>query len=204
MRITCGSLSISRMWIMKNWGALLVILMAATGICRAQDVTYYVDQTGIGFDDGLVTGTIETDGTTGTLETGNIIAWNLVLSEGLGGGLYDTYDLTSGVGGNSTLAITDPSGLTATATNLLYNFTATGEFEIYQTADASVAWELGPGPDGFEYLEPQGPDGDQAPLYFSSQPVTIGSTPEPSTYGSALIGFGLLLLLTRKRLFRTF
>lgn len=54
----------------------LVIALAMAVPARA-DIVYQVDQTGIGFDHGTVTGTIETDGANGTLAASDILNWNL-------------------------------------------------------------------------------------------------------------------------------
>jgi len=53
-------------------------LALSVGAARAS-VVYGVD---LSVGAGSVTGTITTDGTTGTLSSGNITAWNLKLSDG--------------------------------------------------------------------------------------------------------------------------
>jgi hypothetical protein len=91
-----------------SFGVVLALL--GTGVCSASPITYNVAEI-IGV--GSVTGTIETDGTTGTLDAGNIIGWNLELN-----GNAASLNLTDL---NSSVYVTG-TDLTATATNLLFNF----------------------------------------------------------------------------------
>ncbi len=65
------------------------------------------------------TGFIETDGTLGVLATGNIVDWSVTLTAtNLFGGSPATFGFVGG------LTIVAGSGLTATATDLLFDFTA--------------------------------------------------------------------------------
>jgi hypothetical protein len=118
-----------------------------------------------------VTGIIQTDGTTGTLSMANILGWNLVVYDGS----TNTYELTGGAGGNSTIAMTG-TGLTATSTQLLYNYGATGSVEILQ---GSVGWALGLTADGmsFEEILPLGLNGNALP---QGGTVTIGTIGAPA------------------------
>jgi hypothetical protein len=84
-------------------------------------ITYYVNQT---VGSGSLTGDIVTDGTLGTLSANNIVDWNLLLNAGSGA----TYQLTGPSllsGGNSGLSPGVVVGLSATSTQLLFNFSAT-------------------------------------------------------------------------------
>ena len=84
-------------------GALIgaaMMLLVGTSVCSASPITYAVDQTGIGFDNGSVTGTIETDGTTGTLAASDIINWDLeAVCLGFPSCSASNFNLTGGVGG---------------------------------------------------------------------------------------------------------
>src|SRR6267378_6044483 len=80
----------------------------------ATDITYTVNQT-VGA--GGVTGTITTDGTIGTLAAGNIIGWNLLLNSG-----SSTITLTGPPSANSNVGNFGVDLLTASATQLFYNF----------------------------------------------------------------------------------
>ncbi len=129
-------------------------------------ITYEINQNPIGVFKGAVTGTLTTDGTTGTLAAANIVSWDLVVYDGS----TNTYVLTGGQGGNSTLALSG-SALTATATQLSFNFGATGSLEI---SEGPVAWLVGVN-QGFEGILPVG----TASMEFSNT-VTLGTTPAPA------------------------
>jgi PEP-CTERM motif len=174
----------------------LTMLLLGAGVARA-DITYRVDQTGIGFDNGSVTGTIETDGTTGTLAGVNVLDWDLLVNDGVG----TMYTLTGGVGGNSTVAISG-NALTATATEFLFNFDLPGD-SVDISNGPSEGWELlggtpPPMATGFEVIQPTAFDGGASPRGLPPQPEVIGTVPEPSTYGPMLIGIGLLMVIVRK------
>jgi hypothetical protein len=179
-------------------GALIgaaMMLLVGTSVCSASPITYAVDQTGIGFDNGSVTGTIETDGATGTLAASDIINWDLeAVCLGFPSCSASNFNLTGGVGGNSNVSITG-NGLTATATELLFNYASGGVFEI---ADGSDAWALGlTSGDVFEEILPTGLGGNALPQTGTQVVGTeVAAVPEPSTYVLALMG-GLLVL--RKR-----
>ena len=87
-----------------------------------------------GIDDATVSGMIETDGTIGALVTGDILAWNVLVTNGIGG----SFDLTSG---NSAVTATG-TALTATATELLFNFDTPddGGLGYFQIVDSSNGW----------------------------------------------------------------
>jgi hypothetical protein len=123
-------------------------------IFQGGSVTYNVSQTGIGFDNGAVTGIIQTDGTIGTLTAANILNWNLVVYNGTSA----TYGLTGGAAGNSAISI-NGSGLTATAGGIYYNYAATGDVLIQ---NGNAGWELGlpSGGQNYEALLPLGLNGN--------------------------------------------
>ena len=64
--------------------SLVLLALGAASVCNA-DIEYNTSQT-IGA--GGVTGFIETDGTIGTLNTGNILDWDLLVNTGV-----STFDL---------------------------------------------------------------------------------------------------------------
>src|SRR5450755_221698 len=74
-----------------------------------------------------VTGTIQTDGTLGILNTGNITDWNLLLSDGT-----NTFDLTGSLSGNDSVVLIQGTDTSATATQLLYNFDRSVGFLLFQ------------------------------------------------------------------------
>ncbi len=171
-----------------NSRALIVGLMLLAGFCRAGNITYQVDQTGIGPDS--VTGTIETDGVIGVVAFSDILDWDLQLFNGTA-----TYNLLGPLSGdNSNLQLLG-NALTGSATQLLFDFSAVaGEVLISANGTGLPYWQLD-APSSVQAV---------AALTLSDEPESgtqvIGTaTPEPSTYGFVLIG---LLGLMRKRLAR--
>ncbi|WP_431283882.1 PEP-CTERM sorting domain-containing protein [Humitalea sp. 24SJ18S-53] len=102
-------------------GLAMVTWLLNAGIAAAAPITYSINQT-IGA--GSVVGTIETDGTTGVLSTGDITGFALTLN-GVGASTVITnLDSVVLVAGNA---------LTATVTNLLFNFSGTpGAYLLFQ------------------------------------------------------------------------
>jgi hypothetical protein len=88
--------------------ALLFFALGA----NAQNISYNVDRA---FGGGWITGTIETDGTLGSLSPGNIVNWSFVAFDGM-----DEVSISSATGGF--LQGDAWSYLTATATDLSFNF----------------------------------------------------------------------------------
>ena len=144
---------------------------------------------------GLATviGFVETDGTLGVLGAANFIDWNLLLQDG-----SSTYDLLGPLSGNNSSAYVQGSDLSATATQLLFNFSGTdnGYFLIQYGFGAH---------DGLHYYcdstfsdicltgEAVAPDFfTQGQTVSRSGEVVIGSmVPEPSSlllFGSSILG----------------
>ena len=101
-------------------GFLLFTLLLATGVCRANPTTYNVDQA-IGA--GSVKGTIQTNGATGALDSADITGWNLELN-----GVGASFNLTTA---NSVVLVVG-SDVTATATDLFFNFGGTSGYLLFQ------------------------------------------------------------------------
>jgi hypothetical protein len=101
--------------------ASVISILLGAGVSNADAIIYNVDQT-IGA--GSVIGDIQTDGTTGILDSANIIGWNLELN-GVGASLNLT---------NSNSVVFDGGfDVTATATNLLFNYSGTDNgFLVFQ------------------------------------------------------------------------
>lgn len=78
---------------------------------------------------GSVTGTVETDGTTGTLSSGNFIDWNLDLSDGT---TSFTLIGNGSPGDNSGVKVLGTS-VSATATELTFDFTQSTGYILFQT-----------------------------------------------------------------------
>jgi len=96
-------------------GCALWLTLAGSAVAN---ITYTAnDQVG---PVGTVTGTITTDGTLGTLGAADILSFNLTLYDGIG-----TATLTSGVNG---AVFISSDNVTATATQLLFDFNGNGGF----------------------------------------------------------------------------
>src|SRR5581483_1130915 len=109
----------------KSLALALTAFAAASGslggAALAAPITYNVNQT-IGL--GGVTGTIQTDGTIGTLATGNFTAWDLTLN-----GDGATYHITNA---DSVVLVVGTSA-TATATDISFNYSGgSGDFLLFQ------------------------------------------------------------------------
>ena len=128
--------------------AFLVVLVTAP----SGATTYTVQRT---VDVGTVTGTIETDGTLGTLFAANILDWDLVVDDGVG-----SFRLVGPLSGeNSQVAVGFEPGLSATATDLLFDFSGAGfNFLIFQAPTLGA----GTGTTGYWCL-----DSDLAPCFES-------------------------------------
>jgi len=105
--------------------AILLTLSAATA--NAASITYDVNRT---IGDGTVTGFIETDGTLGDLFATNISDWSLTLTapdpNNTGGVISDTISKSN----SDSVFIVGPlntTAVTATSTQLLYDFTASAD-----------------------------------------------------------------------------
>jgi hypothetical protein len=125
----------------KIVGLMAVGLLAAPAAYSA-DITYSVDET-IGLA-GSVVGTVETDGTTGVLAAANLLDWNLVLN--IGGSTGSTFTLFGPLSGNNSQVVVGAGGnFTATATDLLFNFSGAADLVDFQNpgvASGMNAWCL--------------------------------------------------------------
>jgi hypothetical protein len=96
----------------------LALLLLTASFASASNITYNVNRT-IGA--GSVTGFIQTDGTIGGLTGTNITDWSLTLYTPVQG----TFTLYGPNSGNNSVVFTTGSDLSATATQLLFNFSGT-------------------------------------------------------------------------------
>lgn len=162
---------------------LLVSFAAFTvlaGVGRADPITYQVTQGPFGLDGATVSGTVQTDGTIGTLASTDILNWNVVVTDGLGG----SFDLMNA---NSALSL-NGTAVTATATALQFNFGSApplgtlGDFEILDAANG-WGWELALPSVGTtsEAVLPRGGNGDAGLAALFPQPITLGRLLAPLT-----------------------
>jgi hypothetical protein len=182
----------------------IATLMFGSGLVRAAAITYDVDEGPLGINDATIVGTIETDGTIGTLAASDFLTWDLSLSDGVG----DSFTLTPG---NSSVTITG-TATTATSSLLQFNYDtpdngALGYFEIMDAA-AGWGWQLAvpPGTAVGGVIQPNPDLGTIGLLAFDAQPITIGAVPastvpEPSNF-ALLLSAGLGMICFVRQLVR--
>jgi hypothetical protein len=172
---------------------LFATLVAPTAV-RA-DTVYTVNQT---IGPGSVTGAITTNGTIGTLSAADIVGWNLTLNDGT--------NIADLILSNSAVVV-GGDDLSATASNLSFNFSGTGfnyDFYFYGTSAGAVgelcytAWSNCWGPTGVGLYDV---GGDNLSVYIgeTGNLVIATATPEPGTGGLMMLGIGLALGM-RKRI----
>jgi hypothetical protein len=160
--------------------------------CMGGPISYTVYQT-VGA--GNVSGFIETDGTIGTLANGDLLNWILTLNDGTG-----SASLLGPLSGDNSGVSIFGNNVTATATLLEFNFNGTGGFmDIYDFATCSPPeWSFettgsGSGCNGTtgdeEGIAAVLPAGSGTYTLQSGEVVfaTVGTVPEPSTFGPMLI-----------------
>jgi hypothetical protein len=196
-----------------NIPILLLFAAAAPAVLRATDITYTVHDT---VGTGTVTGTIVTDGTIGTLASGNFIDWDLVLTDSTG-----SADLLGPLSGNNSFIYIGTffqdysNNVTATATALQFDFNGNGGvMNIYGPTCSPAEWTLSAyelestcngtrgNAMGIASNDPSG-GGTYSPETGEVTFATVATAaPEPGTFGLMLIGLassGLMMTL-RKRI----
>lgn len=110
-------------------GAVLLLCSAFTSASQANVIYTANDPLGAA---GLVTGTITTDGVLGALVQADFLSWNLMLNDGT-----TTANLTDL---NSSLFFT--GNVTATATDLQFDFNGNGKFLNFYGSQCSTEWSF--------------------------------------------------------------
>lgn len=171
----------------------LAALAAAISLAplTADATTYFGTRTVLG---NIAALTIETDGTVGVLSFANIVDWTLLLSHGA-----TTVEVNSG---NSTGAL-EGAGLTATPTDLFFDFSSDGVFGFVSLTgaycvdgEAAANMCLGFAPSEAIFFN----DGANNQLVdrtgagqqrLGSAARAVGGVPEPAAWALMIAGFGM-------------
>jgi hypothetical protein len=198
---------------MQKFLAAIAALGMAVGmstVARAS-IVYTINQTSTTPEVGgelsplsdTVIGTLTTDGTIGVLQSSNILSWNLQLNDNLRPA-FD-FDLTPA---NSGIWFDTGNGLTASATQLSFDFSDAGAVFIIQGTNPHGFSS------GFNYFCLQATSGPClagetiVPDYFAVDgvlatglggSVPLNGVPEPGTWAMLLFGFGGLAVIMRSR-----
>jgi PEP-CTERM motif len=187
--------------------SLLLASLLAAQVATAGPITYFVDRT---VGSGTIVGSVQTDGTIGSLTANNILDWNLTINADANAATFGVL-LGPSSGGNSTFRFFTTNALAATAGGLLtFDFNGTpGVFQL-GTADAAVVWQMQAGiPFRDELIRESLVAGANPTQQFEVRGAvvqTLGAAravPEPGTL--TLLGCGLLgLALSSKTKTRRF
>jgi hypothetical protein len=147
---------------MKRAAILLLLTLTGANVSMAANITYNVSLT-IGA--GSVTGSIVTDGKIGVLSQADIIGYSLVLSDPAGG--TTTFNLSC-----CNFFPFQGSDLSATATQLLFNFSGT-DSGVVDFADPSDAYDVCFSTSGGAFGPSSFCEGAGETLTYTSGPVPI-------------------------------
>jgi hypothetical protein len=184
--------------VVKTSMALLLGVVA----CSATTI-YTVDQRTGSFGYGSVTGFIETDGILGVLSTYDILDWNLQIGDGNGN---TNFDLRGTLSGSNSAFVIGGSDFSATATQLLFNFSAANNGVVLFQAPSEgsgidfwclAAEDIDCG-DGVSAEAVMTTDLIQSSSLSGTDAIATAAVPEPSTLSFLLLGIAGLMLLKRR------
>jgi hypothetical protein len=174
------------------------LLIPAVSQSSAATITYTLTNDVLdnaGWGSGALTGTITTDGTIGTLSSNNIINWAINIA-------YGSYSNTITPASSAVGVYLPTIGLSATATDLLFQFSPQGyndfafsrvpenyslygdyvDWNGYSYGNGQFASDLFASADGVSYGQTDGPQGLQTI-------AEVAAVPEPSTWAMMILGF---------------
>jgi PEP-CTERM motif-containing protein len=170
----------------------------AIAAASAADATIYVANRTVG-STGSVSLSITTDDTVGALTPANILAFNIFVSDGV-----NNFTLTEA----NSIAFAVGLDLTATATDLSFNYDGAGYFIFRAPLGGGPFLCLQAATPCFDFaapgegLEPVSPDNVyEITRYTGTQivaSVAEGGVPEPATWAMMLVGFGAIGMAMRR------
>jgi hypothetical protein len=172
--------------------------LALLAIPSLAAATVYVKSGSVG-STGSYNLSVTTDNTIGTLASSNVLGWNILVSDGTNNFTLTQLNSALGMGG---------ANLTATATDLLFNFSS-GGYALFQNPTTSsggpfFCWQgngcfdFGGGGTG---LSPVGCCSSFQVTRFEGTQIVAsvtGAVPEPATWAMMLLGFGGIGMALRR------
>ena len=148
---------------------------------------------------------ITTDDTIGVLGVANILDYTITLTDGL-----DNFVLTGPLSGDNSDVAISGTAFTATATDLLFDFSAGGGYALFQTPfiGSSQQFYCVQITGCFDFGAPGEAISANADFAFqrntlrgsvSLAQISTGAVPEPGTWAMMLIGFGAIGGAMRRR-----
>ena len=172
----------------------------AAALATATTGAYATTYTGVRtFDGTTVDLSLTTDGVTGVVNQGDILSWNIAITDVAGSADLTPADSQFGILGNA-------GDMTATPTALTFNFsggngiwlweqTTIGDGGPYYCIDGTGACDF-----TSEEASTQWGEADQVGQFVEgSQVIATAGVPEPATWAMMLVGFGGLGMAMRSR-----